>query len=182
LITAVHRGELSLTDNGWAPSARDAKYTEEEIALARQAFTQSRETLKTSDPVAYAASVYNYDYYAALDIASRFKSGGYTGAWGPEGRMAILDEKELVLNAHDTENFLMATGILRSIADVIDINSLHNQISQLSSISMTAADRGMLEQQVSIEAHFPNVSDRNEIEEAFNNLINTASQYANRKF
>ena len=182
LIKAVNAGAVSLSEQGWAPSAKSHGYSEEEIALARQAFTQSRETLKTSDPTAYAASVYNYDYYAALDIASRFKSGGYTGAWGPEGRMAILDEKELVLNARDTENFLMATGILRSISDVIDINSLHNQISQLSSISMTAADRGMLEQQVSIEAHFPNVSDRNEIEEAFNNLINTASQYANRKF
>jgi hypothetical protein len=40
----------------------------------------------------------------------------------------------------------------------------------------------MLEQNVHIEASFPNVQDRNEIEEAFNNLINTASQYANRKY
>ena len=39
-----------------------------------------------------------------------------------------------------------------------------------------------VEQNVHIEASFPGVSDRNEIEEAFNNLINTASQYANRKF
>jgi hypothetical protein len=39
----------------------------------------------------------------------------------------------------------------------------------------------ILEQNVHIEASFPGVSDRNEIEEAFNNLINTASQYANRK-
>jgi hypothetical protein len=39
----------------------------------------------------------------------------------------------------------------------------------------------MLEQQVHIDAHFPNVQDKNEIEEAFNTLINRASQYANRK-
>jgi hypothetical protein len=38
-----------------------------------------------------------------------------------------------------------------------------------------------VEQSVHIEASFPGISDRNEIEEAFNNLINTASQYANRK-
>jgi hypothetical protein len=38
-----------------------------------------------------------------------------------------------------------------------------------------------LEQQVHIEASFPGVQDRNEIEEAFNNLVNRASQYANRK-
>jgi hypothetical protein len=28
-----------------------------------------------------------------------FASGGYTGAWGPDGRLAMLHEKELVLNA-----------------------------------------------------------------------------------
>jgi hypothetical protein len=42
-------------------------------------------------------------------------------------------------------------------------------------------DSGTLEQNVKIEASFPNVQDHNEIEEAFNNLINKASQYANRK-
>jgi hypothetical protein len=38
-----------------------------------------------------------------------------------------------------------------------------------------------MEQNVHIEANFPGVSSSNEIEEAFNNLINQASQYANRK-
>jgi hypothetical protein len=38
-----------------------------------------------------------------------------------------------------------------------------------------------LEQNVHIEASFPNATDHNEIEEAFNNLVNLASQYANRK-
>ena len=27
-----------------------------------------------------------------------FKTGGYTGTWGPEGKLAILHEKELILN------------------------------------------------------------------------------------
>ena len=39
-----------------------------------------------------------------------------------------------------------------------------------------------LEQMVHIEASFPAVQDRNEIEAAFDNLINTAAQYANRKY
>jgi hypothetical protein len=69
----------------------------------------------------------------------------------------------------------MATEMLRNIVDIIDINSLHNQTSWLSSARLSTANSGTLEQSVSIEAHFPNVSDRNEIEEAFNNLINTAS-------
>jgi hypothetical protein len=37
-----------------------------------------------------------------------------------------------------------------------------------------------LEQNVKIEASFPGVTDHNEIEEALNNLVNKASQYANR--
>ena len=111
-----------------------------------------------------------------------YNTGGYTGEWGPEGRLAVLHQKELILNASDTQNFLMATEILRSIADIIDINSLHSQMSQLTPVGMTTSGQQTLEQAVSIEAHFPNVTDRNEIEEAFNNLINTASQYANRKF
>jgi hypothetical protein len=38
-----------------------------------------------------------------------------------------------------------------------------------------------LEQIVQIQAEFPNVTNRSEIEEAFDTLINRASQYANRK-
>lgn len=38
-----------------------------------------------------------------------------------------------------------------------------------------------LDQNVHIDATFPNVTDHSEIEAAFDNLINKASQYANRK-
>ena len=38
-----------------------------------------------------------------------------------------------------------------------------------------------LEQQVTITAEFPNATNHSEIEEAFTNLVNKASQYANRK-
>jgi hypothetical protein len=29
-----------------------------------------------------------------------FATGGYTGEWGPEGKLAMLHEKELILNKH----------------------------------------------------------------------------------
>jgi hypothetical protein len=51
---------------------------------------------------------------------SKFDTGGYTGNWGPEGRLAMLHQKEIVLNAHDTENFLSAIEIVRSISDQIE--------------------------------------------------------------
>ena len=37
------------------------------------------------------------------------------------------------------------------------------------------AESGELEQNVHIEAEFPNVTDHNEIEQAFSNLVNMAS-------
>ena len=51
----------------------------------------------------------------------------------------------------------------------------------MSAAAGIATGNETLEQTVTIHAEFPNATDHNEIEEAFNNLINTASQYANRK-
>jgi hypothetical protein len=42
-----------------------------------------------------------------------FDTGGYTGSWGPEGRLAMLHQKEIVLNAHDTENILSIVDMVR---------------------------------------------------------------------
>jgi hypothetical protein len=46
-----------------------------------------------------------------------FKTGGYTGSWGPEGRLAVLHQKELVLNAADTQNILDTVQIVRNTID-----------------------------------------------------------------
>lgn len=104
-------------------------------------------------------------------------TGGYTGEWGPSGKLAVLHQKELVLNATDTANLL-------SIVEMIRALDMHAMNAQLGGILSTPGFQGgsseTLEQNVKIEASFPNVQDRNEIEEAFNNLINRASQYANR--
>jgi hypothetical protein len=53
-----------------------------------------------------------------------FDTGGYTGEWGKEGRMAMLHEKELILNSHDTSNFLDALNISRDIIhSMIEMNA-----------------------------------------------------------
>ena len=111
-----------------------------------------------------------------------FDTGGYTGEWGPEGRLAMLHEKELVLNKQDTENFLSATGILREISQMLDNNALLASLGMINLRAMgvnTAADQ-VLQQEVTIHADFPNVTDHNEIELAIDNLINAASQHAYR--
>lgn len=113
----------------------------------------------------------------------KLDTGGYTGSWGPEGRLAMLHQKELVLNAHDTENFLAAIGIVRDISDQIEKNAIVMQYqNQLANYRASVSNSGeTLQQEVHITAEFPNATDHNEIEEAFKNLTNLASQYANRK-
>ena len=112
-----------------------------------------------------------------------FDTGGYTGKWGTEGRLAFLHQKELVLNADDTSNFLKAVNIVREIAQTIDLRSgsMFRGVGPYLPPVVGSETQGIVDQQVSIQASFPNVVSHNEIEEAFNNLINTSIQYANRK-
>ena len=115
------------------------------------------------------------------DTGESYDTGGYTGAWGSEGRIAMLHQKELVLNADDTANMLASVGILRQIASVIDLNALASAggFAQLLSAGV-AGGRESLQQEVHIEAHFPNATDKNQIEDAFKDIVNLAAQYANR--
>lgn len=112
-----------------------------------------------------------------------FDSGGYTGNWGSFGRLAMLHQKELVLNETDTANMLAAVQITRAMLDTIDLNARQASFGFGDLVASGIHDNKSqtLQQEVKITAEFPNVQDHNEIEQAFNNLINQASQYANRK-
>ena len=135
-----------------------------------------------------------------LNKTNQFKSGGYTGTWsaasgrtgmytgswnGPDleenGRLAFLHQKELVLNAGDTENFLSAIDMVRQISSMIDLQAA-SRSSSLGLLLPGIANKEpeTLDQNVHIEAHFPNVTSHSEIEEAFTNLVGKASQFANR--
>ena len=121
----------------------------------------------------------NYNQWLADNYSySKFDTGGYTGEWGAEGRMAMLHEKEIVLNKQDTANILNAVSIVRGIGDLI--NNLSANL--LGSLSQRAIDStlGMrdFEQNVHITAEFPNVSSSSEIEDALRNLTNVAAQRA----
>ena len=109
-------------------------------------------------------------------------TGGYTGEWGDAGKFAMLHEKELVLNKDDTKNFLDALNISREVINsMIEMNARQSSLALGDLMPMSVQDTSqILEQSVTIQAEFPNATDHNEIEEAFSNLINTASQYANR--
>lgn len=110
---------------------------------------------------------------------SKFDTGGYTGTWGKTGKLAMLHEKELVLNQEDTKNILNAVQVNRKIADLMNNIQNNNLASQLLSKFNDHTEK--LDQNVTITAHFPNVSSSIEIEKAFDNLTNRASQYALRR-
>lgn len=140
---------------------------------------------RIDDPYSGLTGYITSDSYQKMKktFPTQFDTGGYTGSWGNEGKLAMLHEKELILNAQDTSNFLASLEVLREIMKTIDLHSSYAQISGMlsSPIYRDYNEPQILEQQVHIEASFPGVQDRNEIEEAFNNLINRATQFVNRK-
>ena len=115
-----------------------------------------------------------------LATAFQYDTGGYTGSWGNEGRWALLHEKELVLNKNDTSNLLTTVTLLHDLMARLDQASAWSALRELTPASATTTTE-ILEQNVHIEASFPNAVDHNEIEQAFENIVNLASQYANRK-
>ena len=109
--------------------------------------------------------------------AASLDTGGYTGSWGNAGRLAVLHEKELVLNKDDTKNMLNMVQIARDVVDSAALSASQSNIRT----PYNNYKGNSLEQNVHIEASFPNVTNHLEIEQAFNNLVNAAAQYANRK-
>ncbi len=128
-----------------------------------------------------------------------FATGGYTGDNLPDtGALAILHKKELVLNAHDTENMLKMIEMVRQMKNqLIESNkptmsfsidsfmtNLHNSLASLINIqspvmpNYTPDNTTTIEQDITINADFPNVTERNEIEQALQNLTSLAAQKA----
>jgi len=114
-----------------------------------------------------------------------FDTGGYTGSWNSvDGKLAMLHEKELVLNKEDTDNILNAVDMVRKITQMIDLNALSAGTFMsdiLSAATINSSNSEVLQQEVHITAEFPNATDRAEIIAAFDNLTNLAVQYAGKQ-
>ena len=128
----------------------------------------------------------------------RAKTGGYTGNWpmsqgdgldSDNGRLGILHQKELVLNASDTENILDAVKIVRSMPNIISsiqnaisdvvgerLSNMTNEIGQGKAISTTTGSNKEENNVYNIVAEFPNANSAAEIEQALLNLKNIAAQ------
>lgn len=115
-----------------------------------------------------------------ISTIQKYDTGGYTGEWGKDGRLALLHQKELVLNASDTANMLDIVNVVHDIVRQIDAQALYSRGRRFD-LPRIETRAESLEQNVHIEANFPNATSHQEIEQAFDNLINLASQYANKK-
>lgn len=107
-----------------------------------------------------------------------FDTGGYTGQWSDgdknakNGKWAMLHEKELVLNANDTENILQAVNMLRRFTNALGISKL--------SLNGLTTNQGQIEQRVEINASFPNVHSAEDVEAALLEIADQAYIYAHK--
>ena len=120
-----------------------------------------------------------------------YDTGGYTGDWGSDGRLAVLHQKELVLNQEDTKNMLAAVQSIRELAPSM-IAEMRARISGTAAASQSlfgsrysgmrsVFDRKATElaQSVQINADFPGVRDAIEVKEALESLVQTSAQRIN---
>ena len=123
---------------------------------------------------------------------NHYDTGGYIGEWNSDdGRLAVLHQKELVLNKDDTANFLdcintirdmsalngfISEAITRSVANmVLELGKVKGGngdfITNNSNFSSNAVNN------FNITAEFPNANNIDDIRQAILSLPNIASQY-----
>ena len=166
--------------NKYAKSNKKKKATDELWKAYKDVFKQL-EIKKEDIPVIAKAN--------RLKNLSAFDTGGYTGDWNSsEGRLAMLHEKELVLNKEDTANMLSMINIVRDLVDQQLPQKLMQNMSQRIqdalidySGAISSNNNSSSENIFNISAEFPNASNATEIQEAILSLPNLASQYLNRR-
>lgn len=146
----------------------------------------AREVQNVINQNARSGKLVNYDSmkYSSYNLIG-YDTGGYTGTWNDNtfddknGKLAVLHQKELILNATDTQNILATVSAVRDLVAGLKTQTLSG-LSMLSSIGgMTTRETAQdVNQNVHITAEFPNVSSSSEIEDALLNLNERAIQYA----
>ena len=113
---------------------------------------------------------------------SSYDEGGWTNGGGAE--LAVVHPNEYVLTSQDAPNILAAAQIASRVMDrVADLKAaamsqVGGAIGGLFTAVANANENNMSEQQIIINADFPAVESAREIKQAFNELVNLASQRA----
>jgi TP901 family phage tail tape measure protein len=70
-----------------------------------------------------------------------FDTGGFTGSGFSDGKLAILHQKELVLNQMDTSNILKAVNLVRNFASNIQLPNFASVFESITPKSPTTVDQ-----------------------------------------
>lgn len=123
---------------------------------------------------------------ASSPSGNSYATGGLVDYTGPAWVDGTKNKPELMLNATDTENLLQTVSSLNELdSNTIGVINQYilNAVSAMSSAysGLTASQvpltNNELSQNVHITAEFPNATNHQEIEDAFDNLVNRAAQY-----
>ena len=150
-------------------------------------------------PIAVKSHDSAYGWLKKYQIA-KMKVGGYTGDWDDnKGRLAVLHQKELVLNADRTKALMDTFDVLtgKRVSNIGNdiLSSVEDKIRQATQEVIRGSiaaiidkvyhynqERGqkenIIERPVNINATFPNVVSALEVEKALNNLMNLSTQAA----
>lgn len=183
MIDALNRGDMNSAE-------KYAEYRAIKISLDPNSYGEygwsSKEDMKkdlqkdVNKSVMITDDQFNKLWDQYISAMQEYDTGGYTGEWGHDGKLSVLHQKELVLNASDTANMLDIVNVVRDIMQQVDAQALYSRGRRFD-LPRIETRAESLEQNVHIEANFPNATSHQEIEQAFDNLINLASQYANKK-
>lgn len=145
--------------------------------------------VEVSDGLTSKTIIADSDYLHRMGYKS-FATGGYTGEWDSNGKLAILHQKELVLNKSDTSNFLSGIELMRNMVsnngsiEKAVLKAAANMAYSLSNITPgtftgATSSNSNNETVFNITAEFPNANNVEDIRQAILTLPNMASQYAN---
>ena len=170
-ITALAAGSVTVTLKYWDRNKTSVNTTTELALSIINGIKHQLEPKKTDKVYGYA-------------------TGGIADFTGPAWLDGTKSKPELVLSASDTQNILATVESVRKL-DSSTLRLLNNYIAN-ASLAMTFGLSNMsaqsvlggadtLRQDVHITAEFPNATNSQEIEDAFDSLINRAAQFITTK-
>lgn len=188
-LGAIQRGD---TTYNTLMEQRAMKRAGENMTVDQYKLTEKQLADKLLD-VGLNEAATDADRLAFLDklknLIPGFDTGGYTGEF-TDAKLAFVHQKELILNPEDTNNILSAVNATKQMGTAIAAveKMLDNNVmavfslmaERLNGISVSPV-HDTLEQNVHVEATFPNVTSSDEIVEAFNTITNDAAQWARRR-
>lgn len=169
------RDQLAQLDKGSGSSGKNNKNEDKKYKVVDENGKTKASNLSKSDADKKAQILTDQTGGGKTFDVEEMATGGYTGEWtnsgnNKEGRLALLHEKELVLNKEDTQNILQAVSMQRELASIGRLPNLNAQPQPQN-----------IEQNVNINAEFPSVNNQLEIQEAFNGMKAQAISYISNK-